>query len=85
MEIVELLLAAGADPAVKNRAGRTAADWARTRGMIAVARRLGFEGAAGAPEPAPPAGAGSAEVCRALAQDLVFGIRDRAAPIRWPG
>ena len=39
MAIVELLLAAGTDPAMRNRAGRTAADWARKRGMTAVARR----------------------------------------------
>jgi ankyrin repeat protein len=41
MEIVELLLAAGADPSLKSKDGRTAADWARRRGMIAVAARLG--------------------------------------------
>jgi ankyrin repeat protein len=40
MEIVDLLLAAGADPAIQNGAGRTAADWARTRGMTEIARRL---------------------------------------------
>lgn len=40
MEIVELLLAAGADPSVRSRDGRTAADWARRRGMTAVAERL---------------------------------------------
>jgi ankyrin repeat protein len=40
MAIVALLLAAGADPAVKTRDGRTAADWARRRGMQEVAARL---------------------------------------------
>jgi uncharacterized protein len=40
MAIVELLLAAGADPSVRNENGRTAADWARRRGMTAVAERL---------------------------------------------
>jgi ankyrin repeat protein len=40
IEIVELLLAAGADPAAKNKNGRTAADWARRRGMQEVAARL---------------------------------------------
>src|SRR6185295_12439721 len=40
MEIVEWLLAAGADPSMKSKDGRTAADWARRRGMIAVAARL---------------------------------------------
>jgi ankyrin repeat protein len=34
------LLAAGADPAVRNKNGRTAADWARRRGMQDVAARL---------------------------------------------
>jgi hypothetical protein len=32
MEIVELFLAAGADPAIRNREGQTAADWARGHG-----------------------------------------------------
>ena len=40
MAIVELLLAAGADPCVRNQNGRTAADWARRRGMTAIAERL---------------------------------------------
>lgn len=40
MAVVELLLAAGADPAVKSGGGRTAADWARRRGMLDVAARL---------------------------------------------
>jgi ankyrin repeat protein len=40
MEAVELLLAAGADPSLKSTDGRTAADWARRRGMIDVAARL---------------------------------------------
>jgi ankyrin repeat protein len=40
MELVELLITAGADPARTNSAGRTAADWARTRGMADVAARL---------------------------------------------
>jgi ankyrin repeat protein len=40
MTVVELLLAAGADPAHKNTRGNTAADWARRRGMTAVAARL---------------------------------------------
>jgi ankyrin repeat protein len=40
MHIVELLLAAGADPSAKSRDGRTAADWARRRGMRDVAARL---------------------------------------------
>ncbi len=40
MTVVDLLLAAGADPAHRNRRGNTAADWARRRGMDAVAARL---------------------------------------------
>jgi ankyrin repeat protein len=40
MEIVELLVAAGADPMAKSDDGRTAADWARRRGMHDVAARL---------------------------------------------
>jgi hypothetical protein len=40
MHIVELLLAAGADPSAKSKDGRTAADWARRRGMRDVAARL---------------------------------------------
>jgi ankyrin repeat protein len=40
MQIVELLLEAGADPSIKRRDGRTAADWARRRGMRDVATRL---------------------------------------------
>jgi ankyrin repeat protein len=40
MQIVELLLAAGADPTAKSKDGRTAADWARRRGMREAATRL---------------------------------------------
>jgi len=40
MQIVELLIAAGADPAAKTTEGRTAADWARRRGMREIAARL---------------------------------------------
>jgi len=40
MQIAELLLEAGADPSTKNKEGRTAADWARRRGMRDVAARL---------------------------------------------
>ena len=47
MEIVELLLAAGADPSVRNQNDRTAADWARRRGMTEIAERL--EAAASSP------------------------------------
>ena len=40
MQIVELLISAGADPSAKGTDGRTAADWARRRGMRDVAARL---------------------------------------------
>ena len=40
LELVDLLIAAGADPAATNKDGKTAADWARRRGMLAVASRL---------------------------------------------
>ncbi len=43
MESVEMLLAAGADPAHRSRQGRTAADWARKRGMLDIARRLAVD------------------------------------------
>jgi ankyrin repeat protein len=45
LALVELLVAAGADPAAKNAGGRTAADWARRRGMFEVAQRLESEAA----------------------------------------
>lgn len=41
MAIVNLLLAAGADPSITSRDGRTAEDWARRRGMSEIATRLG--------------------------------------------
>ena len=40
MQLVELLLAADADASAKSKDGRTAADWARRRGMREVAARL---------------------------------------------
>jgi uncharacterized protein len=40
MTLVDLLIAAGADPAFRNAEGRTAADACRERGMFDVARRL---------------------------------------------
>ena len=50
IELVQLMLAAGADPTWKNRAGRIAADWARTRGMLEVASRIAVDGTPQAPE-----------------------------------
>ncbi len=76
MEIVELLLAAGVDPGKRNSAGRTAADWARKRGMLDVARRLGDE-TPEPPEAEPAATAQSSDPqaalanCQSLAEDLV--------------
>jgi len=49
MQMVELLIAAGADPSAKNRDGGTAADWARRRGMRDVAIRLDQAAAARRP------------------------------------
>ena len=40
IEIARLLLASGADPSVRSQRGRTAADWARKRGMNDLARVL---------------------------------------------
>lgn len=48
-ELVELLLAAGANPAARTDSGGTAAAWARRRGMRAVAERLEAAAAASAP------------------------------------
>jgi ankyrin repeat protein len=52
-DVVKLLLAHGADASARNNRGRTAADWARKRGMREVARILA-DAANGRP-PAPPA------------------------------
>ena len=41
LEMVNVLLAHGADPAHRNHEGKTAADWARACAMTAVVRRLG--------------------------------------------
>lgn len=46
MQIVELLLAAGANAGAKNSLGRTAADWARRRGMTELAEALNVAEAA---------------------------------------
>jgi len=40
LAIVELFVTHGADPSHKNNNGRTAADWATTRGMLKVAEVL---------------------------------------------
>ena len=79
MEIVELLIAAGADPAARSREGRTAADWARTRGMLDVARRLDAAAgtrAGGAATEADRDDEHPADLARfeMLAQDLLFAF-----------
>jgi ankyrin repeat protein len=70
IEIVELLLAHGADPSIRSKGGKTAADWALRRGMLEVARRLGWAETA---ESAllPPRGI---EQYESLAQDLLFAF-----------
>ena len=40
IELVELLVNAGANPVATNKDGHTPAEWARRRGMFDVARRL---------------------------------------------
>jgi ankyrin repeat protein len=74
MEIVDLLLAAGADPAARSREGGTAADWARTRGMTEIARKLAVDGVA--PPAAIERGEQPAELARfeRLAEDLLFAF-----------
>ena len=79
MEVVDLLLAAGADPAVTSREGRTAADWARKRGMTEIARRLGDAGGAEGVEGTAQRGGqtehpAALERFERLAQDLLFAF-----------
>ena len=73
MEVVELLLEAGADPAARSKDGSTAADWALKRGMIDVARRLGIVGDTGA----SPSKA--VQEYEALADDLLFAFESGVA------
>ena len=40
LDIVDLFLSHGIDPSLKNQEGRTAANWATTRGMLEVAQVL---------------------------------------------
>jgi len=40
LALADILIAAGTDPAATSASGRTAADWARRRGMTSIARRL---------------------------------------------
>jgi hypothetical protein len=68
LEIVELLLAHGADPSLKTKGGKTAADWALQRGMFEVARRLGWDETTDTGSAPPP----GIEQYETLARDLLF-------------
>jgi ankyrin repeat protein len=76
LDIVELLLAHGADPFARNKHGQTAADWAMKRGMRDVAARLLV-----ATGPASPRVVGDLERYESLAVDLAlaFDTGDPAA------
>jgi ankyrin repeat protein len=69
LEIVDLLLAHGADAAHQGRDGTTAGDWARACAMNRVARRLGATGDA-----ATPAASAQVETYDRLARDLVVAF-----------
>jgi len=71
LEIADLLLSHSADPSLRTREGKTAADWALQRGMLEVARKLAVEPVAAPPaKPRPP----ELERYRGLAQDLLFAF-----------
>jgi ankyrin repeat protein len=70
LEIVEVFLGYGADPTLRDRNGKTAADWALERGMRDVARRLGSRGAAEPLLTATP----DLEHYESLARDLLFAF-----------
>jgi ankyrin repeat protein len=82
-EVVALLLAHGADASARNEKGRTAADWARKRGMREVAQMLtDAEGRAQqAPSPPSIAAASSLADYQRLAEDwaLAYTSGDAAA------
>jgi hypothetical protein len=67
LEIVELLIAHGADPAARSTQGRTAADWALKMGMPAVAARLGVT-------TEPPSATSEIERYETLAKDLTLAF-----------
>ena len=71
LEIVELFLAHGANPSLRSNEGRTAADWARKRGMLEVARMLAVDDEA--PD-APPMPSHDVQKYEGLAQALVFAF-----------
>jgi uncharacterized protein len=74
LEIVDLLLAHGADPAHKSKRGTTAAGWALMRGMLDVWRRLGGDAATAGESEIEKSSAPSADLklYERLAQDLMF-------------
>jgi ankyrin repeat protein len=83
-EVVELLLAHGADASARNNNGRTAADWARKRGMRDVAQMLtdAADGRAAIPAPSPSITAASSLAdYERLAEDWAraYGSGDAAA------
>ncbi len=81
LEIVDALLAHGADPTHRSREGTTAGEWAQACAMSRVARRLGATG--DAPKPARSA---QVETYDRLARDLVvafeMGQSDALARLR---
>ena len=76
MTIVELLLAAGADPSLESRDGHTAADWAWKRGMTAIAERLAVGDRQPSWEKRPPPAAPDFAKFDGLARDLLFAFQN---------
>ncbi len=74
LEIVELLVSHGADPSLRNKAGRTAADWALNRGMLEVARKLGASNATLLSAPAPAPSSPDVQRYERQAEDLLFAF-----------
>ena len=66
LEIVDLFLSCGADPAIRSKEGKTAADWALKRGMSEVGRKLAVH-VGNEPSPGPPR---DLEQYERVAQDL---------------
>jgi len=76
VEIVELFLAHGADPSIRNKEGLTAADYARKRALDEAAERL----RPSSPSPAPSTPAGpSLEQFERLAADIVEAYKSADA------
>jgi ankyrin repeat protein len=79
LEIIDLFVAAGADPLAKDKSGTTAADWGRKRGMLKVIERL----TAGIDHAAPGKKANesaSSEVFESLAKDLLVAYESGYQP-----